>query len=46
MSEAKKCAHAACSYSVPEGKKYCSQMCEDSASITSLKCNCNHPACS
>jgi hypothetical protein len=46
MSESKKCAHTACSCTVPDGKKYCSQMCEDSKSVTSLKCDCKHPACS
>jgi hypothetical protein len=46
MSEAKKCAHTACSCTVPDGKKYCSQMCEDSAGVTSLTCHCKHAECS
>jgi len=46
MSESKKCAHAACSCMVSDGKKYCSQMCEDSKKITTLKCNCKHEGCS
>jgi hypothetical protein len=46
MSESKKCANTACSCTVPADKKYCSQMCEDSKSVTSIKCDCKHPACS
>jgi hypothetical protein len=46
MSESKKCAHAACSCMVSDGKKYCSQMCEDSKGMTTLKCNCKHEGCS
>ncbi len=45
MSEAKKCAHASCSCAVPADKKFCSQMCEDSAATTSIACDCKHPAC-
>lgn len=45
MSEQKKCAHASCSCNVAEGQKYCSQICEDSTSITELGCDCKHPAC-
>jgi hypothetical protein len=40
----KKCAHAACSCTVTEGK-YCSQMCQDSHAYTGLTCDCKHPAC-
>jgi hypothetical protein len=46
MSELKKCGHAACSCLVAEGAKYCSQMCEDSKSLTELKCDCKHAGCS
>jgi hypothetical protein len=46
MSEPKKCAHANCSCIVPEGKKFCSEICEDSAGVTALGCDCKHPACS
>ena len=46
MSESKKCAHGPCSCVVPEGKKYCSQMCEDSKGVTSIKCDCKHAGCS
>lgn len=45
MAESKKCAHMACSCMVPAGKKYCSQMCEDSKGLTTLKCGCQHPGC-
>lgn len=45
MSEPKKCAHAACSCIVTDGKKYCSEMCEDSHKYTALKCDCKHPEC-
>jgi hypothetical protein len=30
---------------VPDDKKYCSQMCEDSKGVTSIKCDCKHPGC-
>jgi hypothetical protein len=46
MPESKKCAHTACTCTVPEGKKYCSQICEDSKQFTSIKCDCKHPGCS
>lgn len=46
MAESKKCAHMACVCMVSDGKKYCSQMCEDSKKVTSIKCDCKHPACS
>jgi hypothetical protein len=45
MAESKKCAHAACSCIVPDGKKYCSEICEDSTSVTELSCDCKHPGC-
>ena len=45
MSESKKCAHASCSCLVTDGKKYCSQMCEDSKGVTELACDCKHPGC-
>jgi hypothetical protein len=43
--ETKKCAHPACSCIAPEGKKYCSEVCEDAKSMTELTCQCEHPAC-
>jgi hypothetical protein len=46
MAEPKKCAHTSCSCTVPEGQKYCSQMCEDSKGFMTLKCDCKHPSCS
>jgi len=46
MSDGKKCAHAACSCTVADGKKFCSQICEDSAAYTGIKCDCKHPGCS
>ncbi len=45
MSDAKKCAHTSCTCMVADGKKYCSQMCEDSKSLTELKCDCKHAGC-
>jgi hypothetical protein len=45
MSDAKKCAHASCSCVCNDGKKYCSQLCEDSKDVTDLKCDCKHPGC-
>ena len=46
MSEPKKCARSICSCVVPDGEKYCSQMCEDSKGFTEIKCDCKHPGCS
>jgi hypothetical protein len=46
MAESKKCAHKSCSCMVPDGKKYCSQICEDGKNLTSIKCDCKHPGCS
>ncbi len=45
MSETKKCAHASCSCLVPVAQKFCSQICEDSVGVMSIKCDCKHPAC-
>jgi hypothetical protein len=45
MSEVKQCAHKSCSCSVPEGKKFCSQICEDSVGVNAIGCDCKHPAC-
>jgi hypothetical protein len=45
MSDVKKCAHASCSCTVSDGKKFCSQSCEDSADVTELGCDCDHPSC-
>ena len=42
----KKCAHSCCGCTVADGKKYCSQLCEDSKSYTELTCHCGHEACS
>ncbi len=42
MAGSKKCAHAACSCMVADNEKYCSQMCEDSKGMTTLKCDCKH----
>jgi hypothetical protein len=44
-SDPKKCAHAACSCMVDAGKKFCSQICEDSKSVTHLSCHCGHAGC-
>jgi hypothetical protein len=45
MSETKKCAHESCSCVVSEGQKFCSQICEDSVGVASIKCDCKHPGC-
>jgi hypothetical protein len=45
MSETKKCAHPACSCTVTGEQKYCSEICEDSTSVTALGCDCKHPSC-
>jgi len=45
MAESKKCAHASCTCIVPEGQKYCSEICEDSTDVTELSCDCKHPGC-
>lgn len=44
-SKEKKCAHPACSCTVPEGEAYCSTSCEDAAGIIELSCNCEHATC-
>jgi len=46
MSDTKKCAHPICSCHVSGDAKFCSQLCEDSVGIQSLKCDCKHPGCS
>jgi hypothetical protein len=46
MADLKKCAHASCSCIAPEGKTYCCTFCEDSKDVTTLGCECEHPACS
>jgi hypothetical protein len=45
MTDPKKCAHPACRCIAPEGKKFCSQMCEDAKNVTALTCHCAHSAC-
>jgi hypothetical protein len=44
--ESKKCAHPACRCTVEDGKKYCSQRCEDGAGEVEISCDCAHPGCS
>jgi hypothetical protein len=39
------CAHPACRCPVPEGKKYCSQYCEDAGDEMEISCDCEHPGC-
>ena len=41
----KKCAHPACSCTVSGNAKYCSDICKDSHSFSTLKCDCKHPEC-
>lgn len=46
MSDApKKCAHPACSCTVSGHDKYCSDICKDSHTFSTLKCDCKHPEC-
>ncbi len=45
MSELKKCAHQLCLCTVPDGKRFCSQICEDSAGTTLIRCDCKHASC-
>jgi len=45
MTSTSKCAHPACSCIAPEGKKYCSEICEDSKGVTELACDYKHPGC-
>jgi hypothetical protein len=45
MAEPKKCAHANCTCVCSDGKKYCSQLCEDAAKTMTLSCDCPHPGC-
>jgi hypothetical protein len=46
MADAKKCAHPNCSCLCNDGKKYCSQVCEDAAKTQTLGCDCPHDGCS
>ncbi|CAN5648923.1 hypothetical protein BH10ACI4_BH10ACI4_02990 [soil metagenome] len=45
MADLKKCEHKSCSCIAPAGKSYCSQICEDSKDLTTLKCDCEHSGC-
>ena len=45
MSDSKKCAHPACNCMAAPDSKYCSTFCEDSKDLTTLRCDCGHPAC-
>jgi len=48
MSQPEKCAHPACSCTVPEkGEwgKYCSEHCKHAGGMTELRCGCQHPEC-
>ena len=43
-----KCAHPACSCTVPEKAefgKYCSEHCKEAGKITERRCQCRHPGC-
>ena len=46
MPRKKQCAHPACTCDVADGKKYCSQYCEDAKDTMELSCNCGHAGCS
>ena len=41
----KKCAHELCNCMAPAGEKYCSTYCENAKDVTTLQCDCGHPAC-
>jgi hypothetical protein len=41
----KKCAHTPCKCIPAHGEKYCSPACENAKDLTTLECECNHPAC-
>ncbi len=44
-TEREKCAHPACRCTVPDGKEYCSQRCQDSKDEVEISCDCGHPGC-
>jgi hypothetical protein len=44
MTDAKKCAHPACSCVVTKDK-YCSETCGDAKGMIELTCQCHHPEC-
>lgn len=41
----KKCAHSMCQCLTPKDETYCSTFCKDSKDMTTLQCDCGHPAC-
>jgi len=45
MSDVKKCEHKGCKCLAKGESKYCSTFCEDSKDLTTLVCDCGHPAC-
>jgi hypothetical protein len=45
MSEPTKCAHENCTCVCSDGKKFCSEICEDSAGTQTLSCDCPHTGC-
>jgi hypothetical protein len=45
MAESKKCAHENCTCICTDGKKYCSQFCEDAKGTQTLSCDCPHAEC-
>jgi hypothetical protein len=45
MADAKKCAMDGCLCTVSDGQKYCSAYCEAAEGLTTLVCECGHPAC-
>lgn len=45
MADKKKCAHESCKCMATEGSNYCSNFCQDSKGVTTLECDCGHPAC-
>jgi hypothetical protein len=45
MSQATKCHHPNCTCVCSDGKKYCSQVCEDAKNTQTLACDCPHASC-
>jgi hypothetical protein len=48
MADSEKCAHPSCVCTVTKGGaygKYCSEYCKEAKGVTSLRCDCKHPAC-
>jgi len=42
-----KCAHGVCDCQIEEGRKYCSEYCEDAekSGVLEIGCGCEHASC-